>query len=82
MVDSKQIASGFNEYFVHVGNNMATYLPSVCNSAMSYLPPAQVQSLFVTPTMQDEIEDEKKIEAFKSNWPLVYQLKFKKFLDA
>ena len=42
LVDSKQIASGFNEYFVHVGNNMATYLPSVCNSAMSYLPPAQV----------------------------------------
>ena len=79
LVDSKQIASGFNEQFVNVGNN--TYLLSVCNSAMSYLLPAQVQSLFVTPTTQDEIEDEiKNLKPSKETGPYSIPIEILKIL--
>ena len=79
LVDSKQIASGFNEHFVNVGNN--TYLLSVCNLAMSYLLPAQVQSLFVTPTTQDEIEDEiKNLKPSKATGPYSIPIEILKIL--
>ena len=60
---------------------MATYVPSVSNSAMSYLPPAQIHSLFVTPTTRAEIEHEiRNLKPSKTTGPYSIPIKILKIL--
>ena len=65
LADSKQIATAFNEYFANIGNNIASSIPQVNMSAMSYLPTRQPASFFLYPTTTNEIEEE--IDNLKSS---------------
>lgn len=55
--DSYQIAQEFNNFFVNVGPQLASSIPSSQNSFMSYLGNPSNLSFFLSPTSPIEIED-------------------------
>ena len=63
ITDPKEIANGFNDYFVNIGPGLASKINTSATSYQSYLPESFNSSFFLQPTCENEI---KKI---------IYQLK-------
>ena len=53
-----EIANGFNNYFINIGNSLAQDIPDTQTTASDYLLTAPIpNSLFITPTTPDEINE-------------------------
>ena len=61
------IANKFNDYFVNVGSSLAASIPRDGPNYKTYLPPPNVNSIFIEPTDSNEIM--KIISKLKSNSP-------------
>lgn len=48
ITDQKQIANGFNNFFVNVGPNLAAKIPNNCGSVSKYLGDKNMNSMFLT----------------------------------
>ena len=55
--DSRQIADMFNNYFATIGNDLASQIPGVNKSPMSYLHCPSSKSFYLFPITSNEIED-------------------------
>ena len=55
ITDSNDIASGFNDFFINVGESLAKKIPQVNRSAMSYLTHTFSKSLFLSPVNKNEM---------------------------
>ena len=63
--NSKNIADALNDYFVHVGPNLAEKLPQSERSFESYLGNSPIESFVINPTCSDEVY--KGINSFSSS---------------
>ena len=57
ITDKKTVSNKFNDYFVDVGKKFAQQIPKSDPSFRSYLPEANRESIFLTPTDQQEIRN-------------------------
>ena len=57
ITDKKTVSNKFNDYFVNVGKTLAEQIPKHGPSFRSYLPEANKESIFLTPTDQQEIRN-------------------------
>ena len=57
ITDKKTVSNKFNDYFVNVGKTLAEQIPKSGLSFRSYLPEANRESIFLTPTDQQEIRN-------------------------
>ena len=57
ITDKKTVSNKFNDYFVNVGKTLAEQIPKSGPSFRSYLPEANKESIFLTPTDQQEIRN-------------------------
>ena len=58
IITGKKIVSNkFNDYFVNVGKTLAAQIPKSGPSFYTYLPEANKESIFLTPTDQQEIRN-------------------------
>ena len=68
--NSKDIANAFNDFFTNVGHNLATSVPIANRSAMSYMQNRQSNSICLSPTSANEIENEiEKLKSSKATGP-------------
>ena len=68
--NSKDIASAFNEFFTQVGHNLATSVPIANRPPMSYMQNRQSNSIYLSPTSSNEIENEiDKLKSSKATGP-------------
>ena len=58
VTDCKSIANAFNDFFSNIGRNVASSIPSGNASAMTCMPPAQEECIYLSPTTSEEIEEE------------------------
>lgn len=61
--DKKTISDGFNKYFINVGPTLAKLIPNNNKPAMTYVSQNIVETFYITPTTEGEIE--KIISNFK-----------------
>ena len=57
ITDKKIVSNKFNDYFVNVGKTLETQIPKSGPSFYTYLPEANKESIFLTPTDQQEIRN-------------------------
>ena len=57
ITDKKTVSNKFNDYFVNVGKTLAEQIPKSGPSFRSYLLEANKESIFLTPTDQQEIRN-------------------------
>ena len=57
ITDKKTVSNKLNDYFVNVGKTFAEQIPKSGPSFRSYLPEANRESIFLTPTDQQEIRN-------------------------
>ena len=50
--NSKDIGNAFNDFFMHVGHNLATSVPIANRPAMSYMQNRQSNSIYLSTTPQ------------------------------
>ena len=68
--DSTSIAQSFNNFFANVGNNLAVSVPYEGGSPISYMPPRQLNSIFLYAITSEEIEIEiNKLNSSKATGP-------------
>ena len=58
ITDQTSIVNAFNNYFVNIGSDLASAIPSVLNSAYEWMSPPPRDSFFLSPITPDEIETE------------------------
>ena len=56
ITDSKEIANGFNEYFMNIGPGLASKMNTSATSYQSYLPESFNSSFSLQPTCENEIK--------------------------
>ena len=56
ITDPKEIANGFNDYFVNIGPGLASKINTSATSYQSYLPESFNSSFFLQPTCENEIK--------------------------
>ena len=70
LTDCKSIANAFNDFFANIGHNLASKIPSVNTSSMSFMPSKQDNSIFLNPISSKEIEEEiDKLDSSKATGP-------------
>ena len=83
IINSKDIANAFNDFFTQVGHNLATSVPIVNRPAMSYMQNRQSNSIYLSPTSSNEIENEiDKLKSSKATGPYSIPTKIWKLLKA
>ena len=60
MTDPKEIGNAFNEYSVNVGPNLAAKIPTDEHTYKSYLKQRNINSIFLDPVTESEIDKEIK----------------------
>ena len=58
LIEARDIANAFNNFFVNVGSNIASSIPASSTSPELYLPERQINSLLLSPITSKEISDE------------------------
>lgn len=53
--DKKQIAQGFNKFFVNIGHELSKSIPDCNISPRSYLSSSNIQSIFLEPVIEEEV---------------------------
>lgn len=56
ITDPKSIADAFNNYFVNIGSNLASSIPSATKTASEFMPLPICDSLFLSPVDTDKIQ--------------------------
>ena len=54
--DKSLIANKFNDYFINIGNKLAASIPQGGPNFQTFLPPANEDTIFITPTNSDEVK--------------------------
>ena len=68
--NSKDIANVFNDFFTQVGHNLANSVPIANRPPMSYMQNRQSNSIYLSPTSSNEIENEiDKLKSSKATGP-------------
>ena len=79
--DCKSIANAFNDFFSNIGRNLASSIPSGNASAMTFMPPAQEECTYLSPTTSEEIEEEiSKLNSTKATGPFSVPTKILKMI--
>lgn len=55
--DNKVIANAFNNFYLNIGNNVCESLPVINKSYTEYMSNANPNTMFVTPTSQEEVKN-------------------------
>ena len=58
IVDPKPIANALNDFFANIGTNLACSIPSSSQSAREFMSSRILDSLFLSPVTENEIEEE------------------------
>ena len=70
LTDCKSIANAFNDFFSNIGRNLASSIPFGNASAMTFMPPAQEECIYLSPTTSEEMEEEtSKLNSTKATDP-------------
>ena len=81
ITDPKQIADELSSYFVNVGDQLASQIPSVNESPMNYLKCPSSSRFYFSPIIAGEIEDEiSNLKTGKSTGPCGISVKILKML--
>ena len=77
--NSKDIANAFNDFFTHVGHNLASSVLIANRPAVSYMQNRQSNYIYLSPTSSNEIENEiDKLKSSKATGP--YPIRILKLL--
>ena len=74
-------SNAFNDFFSNIGRNLAASIPSGNASTMTFMPPAQEECIYLSPTTSEEIEEEiGKLNSTKATHPFSIPTKILKMI--